>query len=75
MNNLIEIKQYFTDEEFAYLLPLLKMWCSNELEIINWFNTHQIPGCANKTPDELCKEMEKGLFIQYVKHIEVGGFA
>jgi hypothetical protein len=75
MNSLIEIKQYFTDEELAYLLPLLKLWCRNELEIVNWFNTHQIPACANKTPYELCKAGEKEFLIQYVKHIEIGGFA
>jgi hypothetical protein len=75
MNSLIEIKQYFTDEELDYFLPLLKLWCRNELEIVNWFNTHQIPACSNKTPDELCKEMGKDLFIQYVKHIKLEGFS
>jgi uncharacterized protein (DUF1778 family) len=74
MNNIKEIKQYFTDEELAYFLPLLKQWCSNESEIVNWLNTHKIPSCANKTPCDLYKSGEKELFLQYVKHIEIGGF-
>ncbi|MFT4781486.1 MAG: hypothetical protein ACI9SD_001172 [Pseudohongiellaceae bacterium] len=75
MNSIIEIEQYFTDDELAYLLPLLKQWCSNESEIVNWLNTHQIPSCANKTSCELYKFGKKELFLQYIKHIEIGGFA
>lgn len=75
MNSIKEVEQYFTVEELIYLLPLLKQWCFDESEITNWFNTHQIPSCANKTPSELCKVGETELFLQYVKHIEFGVFA
>ena len=74
MNSITEIEQNFTQVELDYLMPLLTKWCENESEIINWFNTHKIPACNNKTPDELCKAGEKPLFIQYIKHIEFGGF-
>ncbi|PKH85478.1 hypothetical protein [Colwellia sp. Bg11-28] len=74
MNSIREVKQYFTDEELAYLLPLLKKWCSNESEIVNWLNTYKIPACANKTPCDLYKSGKKELFLQYIKHIEIGGF-
>ena len=63
MNSIAEIEQNFTQVELDYLMPLLTKWCTNESEIVNWFNTHKIPACNNKTPDELYKSGETGLLI------------
>jgi hypothetical protein len=75
MNSIIEIERCFTQVELNYLMPLLKKWTKHDYEVINWFNTHQIPSCADKTPSELCDLGEKDRFLQYVKHIEYGGFS
>lgn len=75
MNSITEIKSFFTQSELDYLFPLFKQWCKNESEVIIWFQTYQIPACANKTPSELCNLGKKDRFLQYIKHIEYSGFS
>lgn len=74
MKNIKEVEQFFTKEELDYFLPLLRKWTKVDSELVNWFNTHQISSCANQTPYLLCKNGKKHLFIQYIKHIEIGGY-
>lgn len=75
MNSIIEIDRCFTQEELDYLMPLLKAWTKNESEVVHWFNTFKIAACDNKTASELCEADKKDIFLQYIKHIEHGGFS
>ncbi len=67
--------KYFTTDEKAYLFPILVLWTGSDEKSANWLLYERISACGNKTGFELCSNNQSEAFINYIRHIELGGFA
>jgi len=67
--------EYLTADEVAYLCPLLLQWAGSDEKAIAWFLNEKISTCEEKTAYELCKSKQTDLLIQFIRHIELGGFS
>jgi hypothetical protein len=79
MSSLVELLeangQDLTKAEKKEMCSLLLGWSKTEDEAISWFETQYIPACGGKTPIELCRSGESKSLLEYVLHIEKGGFS
>jgi len=59
----------------SYLSTLLIRWSGSENEAISWLQEEEIPAFGNKTGLDMCNSNQPECFIEYVKILELDGFA
>lgn len=73
---LLEVNgQDLTTVEKKEMCSLLLGWSKTEGEAVSWFKTETIPACGGKTPIELCQSGECKSLLEYIRHIDKGGFS
>ncbi|PCH94699.1 MAG: hypothetical protein COB83_10810 [Gammaproteobacteria bacterium] len=79
MSSLVELLevngQCLTNADKKRICSLLLSWSETEAETISWFETEIIPACGSKTPIEMCKKGECKSLLEYINHIDRGGFS
>jgi hypothetical protein len=66
---------FFEEKEQDYLFPLLVSWIGSDQLAAAWFFSEKIPAFGGKTGLEICKTGQSKNIINYIKHMEIGGFA
>ena len=79
MNSLVELLeingQCLTTAEKKETCYLLLGWSKTEDEAISWFKTEAITASGGKVPIELCQSGECKSLLEYIRHINKGGFS
>jgi hypothetical protein len=50
-------------------------WCGSIFQAYAWYRSEPIPSCDNRTAEALVKDGHADLVLDYIDHIEQGGFA
>lgn len=71
----ILLECYFTIDEQDYLIPVLLLWAGNSSQAVTWFNQEPIPAFGDVTALAVCARGDGKQVIDYIKSIQVGGYA
>ncbi|AZG74502.1 hypothetical protein [Shewanella livingstonensis] len=71
----IAIDPFLSQNEKDYLVPLLLAWSGGAEAALSWFKSEPLPAYGNLTPQQLCESGKAESFVEYVKGLELGGFA
>ena len=66
---------FLKEDERAYLFPLILDWTGSDAHAVNWLQNEKIPAFGNKTALEVFQNNQLNLFLEYIQHIEYGGFS
>lgn len=67
--------EYLSNDEKAYLFPLLVGWSGSDVDAAYWLHFEEIAALGGKTGLEACRNNNSAGFVQYIQHIEREGFA
>lgn len=65
----------FKDSIKAGLFPLIAGWAGSDALAATWLKNEKIPAFGGKTGLEICQNNQVAVFLNYIQHIEHGGFA
>jgi hypothetical protein len=71
----IAIDPFLAENEKVYLVDLLLAWTGDAETALGWFESEPLPAYGNLTPKQLCESGKAKSFVEYVKGLELGGFA
>lgn len=71
----IAIDPFLSQNEKDYLVPLLLGWSGGSEAALSWFKSEPLAAYGNLTPQQLCESGKAESFVEYVKGLELGGFA
>ncbi|MBO1898648.1 hypothetical protein HNW13_023185 [Shewanella sp. BF02_Schw] len=66
---------YFTIDDQDYLIPVLLSFSGDAKKVISWFTQEPIPAFGNITALGVCVSGDGKLLIDYIKSIQMGGYA
>jgi hypothetical protein len=66
---------FVTIEEQTYLFPVLLSWAKDTEQAIFWFHNEPIPAFGNTTALSICERGHSKELIEYIKALEMGGYA
>jgi len=66
---------FFKADEISYLFPLISSWTGSDSQAVTWLKNEKISALGIKTALEVCQQNQPDVFLQYIHHIEYGGFA
>ncbi|MDO6766067.1 MULTISPECIES: hypothetical protein [unclassified Agarivorans] len=70
-----ELAKYFSVQEIDYILEFILKWSGDISVANNWFKLEPLPACANLTAKQLCESGRANNVLEYIKNIELDGYA
>ena len=63
------------NDEREQILKAMRPWCENRGRCLQWYHSHPLPSFSGRTAQQLVTEGRGESVMQYLRRIEVGGYA